>query len=113
MLLIGRHRYVRVPPTGSLILRAFRLTSTAIRNRWTLGKQLNHNHLLDYAKGVASPGNREAMTSQDEIQFIEDLKQAIYTCRVFAFLPFYWMCYNQGFGNLISQAAQMNVGKFI
>ncbi|CAF1050489.1 unnamed protein product [Adineta steineri] len=37
ILLIGRRRYIRVPPVGSIIVRAFRITWRAIKNRWKLG----------------------------------------------------------------------------
>lgn len=70
--------------------------------RWKLGKHDAKTHILDYAK---DDNNR------DNDQFIDELKQAIRACRVFAFYPFYWVCYNQLIGNLTSQAAQMNVGK--
>ena len=112
VLLVGRHRYIRNPPSGSLILRAFRVIKTAIQMRWKLGKQDDKKHFLDYAKEIESPNDKE-ITKQNVNQFIEDLKQGIRACRVFAFYPFYWVCYNQLVGNLTSQAAQMNVGKII
>ncbi|CAF4173213.1 unnamed protein product, partial [Adineta steineri] len=110
VLLIGRCRYFRVPPTGSQLVRAFRVTIIAIRNRWKMGKQSNNKSILDYAKRVVPSDENLRITIQSENQFIDDLKQVIHACRVFAFFPFYWVCYNQVIGNLISQAAQMNVG---
>jgi POT family proton-dependent oligopeptide transporter len=114
VLLVGRQRYIRNPPTGSLILRAFRVIKTAIQMRWKLGKQDDKKHLLDYAKELESPNDKEENKQNILLnQFIDDLKQVIRACRVFAFYPFYWICYNQLVGNLTSQAAQMNVGKII
>jgi POT family proton-dependent oligopeptide transporter len=116
VLLVGRRRYIRTPPNGSLLIRAFRITNTAIRLRWKLGKQEDKKHILDYAKETESPSeniNTKGKTEQNTNQFINDLKQAIRACRVFAFYPFYWICYNQLVGNLTSQAAQMNVGKIL
>ena len=110
VLLIGRRRYIRAPPNGSLLIRAFHVIRTALRMRWKLGKQDNKKHFLDYAKDIPSSNEKEE-TKQNTNQFIEDFKQAIRACRVFAFYPFYWICYNQLVGNLTSQAAQMNVGK--
>ncbi|CAF1202255.1 unnamed protein product [Adineta steineri] len=175
ILLIGRRRYIRVPPVGSIIVRAFRITWRAIRNRWKLGKQSNNEHFLDYAKETTlsdknkieiiisnevetiaqnkietilpdeieitmqneveiSTQNKIETITQNEIeitiqneveiitpkkvettiktdnQFINDLKQTFRACRVFIFFPIFWMCYNQAVANLISQAAQMNVG---
>jgi POT family proton-dependent oligopeptide transporter len=112
VLLVGRQRYIRNPPSGSLIIRAFHVIKTAIQMRWKLGKQDDKKHILDYAKEIESSNEKEEK-KQNINQFIDDLKQAIRACRVFAFYPFYWVCYNQLVGNLTSQAAQMNVGKSI
>ncbi len=115
VLIVGHKRYIRHPPTGSLIIRAFRVIKTAIQIRWKLGKQDDKKHILDYAKEIEpsseSINKKEGETNQNINKFIDDLKQAICACRVFAFYPFYWLCYNQLVGNLTSQAAQMNVGK--
>lgn len=114
VLILGRNKYIKNPPTGSLIVRAFRVTITAIRNRLKLGKQSHYQHLLDYAKDIPVSIDRsvpQVAVQFNNNQFIDDLKQAIKACRVFAFYPFYWICYNQLMSNLVSQAAQMNVGK--
>ena len=112
VLLVGRRLYIRNPPTGSLILRAFRVIKISIRKRWKFGKQVDKKHLLDYAKEMES-SNENVGTTQNINQFVEDLKQAMRACRVFVFYPFYWICYSQLVNNLISQAAQMDVGKII
>jgi POT family proton-dependent oligopeptide transporter len=81
-----------------------------------LGKQSNRSHFLDYAKEIPSATNQneqETKIQLNENQFIDDLKKAVRACRVFLFYPFYWICYNQLGTNLISQAAQMNVGKSV
>jgi POT family proton-dependent oligopeptide transporter len=114
VLLVGRRRYIRKPPSGSLLIQAFRATKKAIQIRWKLGKQDSKEHFLDYAKEIESPNDdiiEKGKTQQNKNQFIDDLKQALHACRVFTFYPLYWVCYNQLVGNLTSQAAQMNVGK--
>ena len=105
VLVIGRHRYIKKPPNGSLLIRAGRVMVSAFQIRWTLGKQQPQQHILDYAKDTAS--------NSDHNQFIDELKQALRACRVFCFYPFYWLAYGQLSNNMISQAAQMNVGKCI
>ena len=111
ILIVGRRRYIRNPPSGSLIIRAFQVIKIALRLRWKLGKQGDKKHILDYAKEIEPNNHKGETKQQDTNQFIEDLKRAIRACRVFTFYPFYWICYNQLIGNLTSQAAQMNVGK--
>ncbi|CAF1435038.1 unnamed protein product, partial [Adineta steineri] len=109
VLLVGRQRYIRAPPNGSLLIQAFRVIKIAFRLRWKLGKQDHIKHILDYAK-QAQTSDETTETNEKMNEFIDDLKQAIYACRVFAFYPIYWICYNQMNNNLTSQAAQMNVG---
>ncbi|CAF0999994.1 unnamed protein product [Adineta steineri] len=114
VLIVGRKRYILTPPTGSLLLRAGRVLMKAIRMRSKLGKRVDRPHFLDYAKEIpSSPINEDeqnTVAQLSENQFIDDFKQAIRACRVFLFYPFYWICYNQLSTNLVSQAAQMNVG---
>ncbi|CAF4064314.1 unnamed protein product, partial [Rotaria magnacalcarata] len=113
VLIIGRNRYTQKPPSGSLIVRATQVTITAIRMRRKLGKQPDRPGLLDYAKDMPSTSddNRtDTSTKLSNNQFIDELKKAVFACRVFVFYPFYWICYNQFGTNLVSQAAQMNVG---
>lgn len=115
-LIIGRNRYVQKPPSGSLLIRAIRVTVTAIQMRCRLGRQSDRPNLLDYAKTMSSPidhNGKETVTELSNNQFIDDLKKAVRACRVFAFYPLYWICYNQLGTNLVSQAAQMNVGEFM
>lgn len=116
VLIIGRNRYIQKPPSGSLLIRAAQVTMKAIRMRWALGKQLDRTDFLDYAKGTilsVEPDRKKTEAELDDDQFIDDLKKAVRACRVFAFYPFYWICYNQFGTNLVSQAAQMNVGKLV
>jgi POT family proton-dependent oligopeptide transporter len=113
VLFFGRNKYVQKPPTGSLIIRAVKVIMTAIRMKRKLGKQPDRPDLLDYAKDLPSSNDdkeNQTMPLSDNNAFIDDLKKAIRACRVFLFYPFYWACYNQFGSNLVSQAAQMNVG---
>ncbi|CAF1307961.1 unnamed protein product [Adineta steineri] len=109
VLVVGRQRYIRAPPNGSLLIQAFRVIKIAFRLRWKLGKQDHIKHFLDYAKQVET-SDEITETNEKMNEFIDDLKQAIHACRVFASYPIYWICYNQMYNNLTSQAAQMNVG---
>ncbi|CAF4351191.1 unnamed protein product, partial [Rotaria sordida] len=80
--------------------------------RRKLGYQPDRPDFLDYAKSMPSASEfneKETVSELNNNQFIDDLKKAVRACRVFAFYPFYWICYNQFGTNLVSQAAQMNV----
>lgn len=113
VLFFGRRKFILKPPSGSLLVRAARVTWMAIRVRLRLGKQPDRPHLLDYAKENPSSDDSATSASSSHNQFIDDLKQAWRACYVFAFYPFYWISYNQLSNNMVSQAAQMNVGQSI
>ncbi|CAF1465192.1 unnamed protein product [Adineta steineri] len=109
VLLTGRHRYVKIPPTGSLLVKSFNAIRTAFVLRRKYGKTLPPMaSLLDYSKPSMYTTTKENFNWDDT--FIENLKQAFNASKIFLFFPIYTLCTNQIHGNLISQAAQMNTG---
>uniref|UniRef100_A0A8H7NBZ9 Uncharacterized protein n=1 Tax=Bionectria ochroleuca TaxID=29856 RepID=A0A8H7NBZ9_BIOOC len=61
---------------------------------------------MDAAKPAAQlDRKRRAVPWTDS--FIDDIKTSLLTCRVLLIFPVYWLCFNQAFNNLISQAGQM------
>ncbi|VUC26307.1 unnamed protein product [Clonostachys rosea] len=61
---------------------------------------------MDAAKpAVQLDRKRRAVPWTDS--FIDDIKTSLLTCRVLLIFPVYWLCFNQAFNNLISQAGQM------
>lgn len=50
-------------------------------------------------------GNNTPVPWDDK--FIDDVKQTLNACKVFAFYPIIWVCYSQLSSNLVSQAAEM------
>lgn len=115
VLVLGRHQYIETSPSGSLILRAYHLIVKAIRIRYKFGKKQHCQHILDYSKEdhplPINCSGKEMATALDQDRFIDELKQVWNACPIFACFPFYWICSNQLNSNLISQAAQMDVGK--
>ncbi|CAF1368558.1 unnamed protein product [Adineta steineri] len=109
VLLTGRHRYVKIPPTGSLLVKSFNAIRTAFILRRKYGKTLPRMaSILDYSKPSTYTSTKENFNWDDT--FIENLKQAFNASKIFLFFPIYSLCTNQIHGNLISQAAQMNTG---
>ncbi|CAF1443050.1 unnamed protein product [Adineta steineri] len=109
VLLTGRHRYVKIPPTGSLLAKSFNAIRTAFVLRRKYGKTLPRMaSILDYSKLSTYTSTKENFNWDDT--FIENLKQAFNASKIFLFFPIYSLCTNQIHGNLISQAAQMNTG---
>lgn len=110
VLVFGRKKYVRTPPAGSILLRAFRAVWQAFSMRKRNGKDSSCESILDYAKPSYVAAHTGEKTQLWTDSFVEELKSGLKACKVFLFFPIYWLCYNQIVGNLISQAAQMNTG---
>ncbi|KAF9063697.1 peptide transporter PTR2A [Rhodocollybia butyracea] len=98
VLWLGRARYNRTPPTGSVLVTAFRLWRFATRGRWSLNplrtwRQLTAPNLWDSAK----PSHVQDKPNEEGLK----------ACVVFCWFPLYWLSYNQLNNNLTSQGATM------
>jgi POT family proton-dependent oligopeptide transporter len=113
ILILGRKRYIINGPSESLILKSFHAVKNAFHMRRKYGKNPEFTSILEYGKPTyilqKSSEYQQADLIWDDL-FVDDLKQATATCRIFLFFPVYSLCTNQILGNLISQAAQMNTG---
>ncbi|KAI9230047.1 MAG: MFS peptide transporter [Piptocephalis tieghemiana] len=98
LFILGRKRYVQVPPTGSIILKAVRCIKEGMK-----------------PVGSLSPTRqaRLAPEHQWDQNFIIDLRQALRACKVFIPMSIYWVTYFQINTNLISQAATMRLPSVI
>ncbi|KAJ2114486.1 peptide transporter ptr2 [Coemansia sp. RSA 922] len=62
---------------------------------------------IDYAK----PSLATDSSSMDwDDRFVDELRTAIRSCKIFLCYPIFWLCYGQISNNLISQSGQMNTG---
>ncbi|KAJ7436054.1 PTR2-domain-containing protein [Mycena galericulata] len=120
VLFIGRNRYVRTPPTGSVLATAVRLWRYAARGRWSVNpvkcvKRLRAPGFWDDAKPsavvrrVGEEGKPTWMTFDD--QWVDEVRRGLSACAVFCWYPIYWLTYGQLNNNLTSQAATMVTGK--
>ncbi|CAK7245987.1 MAG: hypothetical protein STHCBS139747_007608 [Sporothrix thermara] len=115
----GRRRYVRVPPAGASVLgKAVRLFLLANRGRWTRWwwwapvatyRRLHDGTFWAAVKPSAlAPAARPAWMTFDDA-WVDEVARGTKACAVFLWMPFFWLCYNQITGNLISQAAVMRL----
>ncbi|KAJ6441443.1 putative PTR2-Di-and tripeptide permease [Purpureocillium lavendulum] len=99
---LGRNKYVRVPPMGSAILDACRTVSIAIKEKGFYNARpsmlLERGHVDKYP--IAQ---QERYTDA----YVGDVQRGLKSCKMFLFFPFYFICWNQMWNNLISQAGQM------
>ncbi|KAF4452338.1 putative PTR2-Di-and tripeptide permease [Fusarium austroafricanum] len=96
----GRNKYIHVPPVGSAILDACRTTSITIKEKGfnnakpSILRARGHNDKYPLA-------SQERYTDEYVVMFNADSRA------MFLFFPFYFICWNQMWNNLISQAGTM------
>jgi POT family proton-dependent oligopeptide transporter len=109
ILLLGKKRYVLIPPSGSVYPLAFKVIKAVNKGTWSLNpKKLFGPRNWDNAKPSQVVGARPSWMRFDDA-WVDEVKRAISACKVFLFYPVYWIAYNQMTGNLTSQAATMQL----
>ncbi|KAF8878530.1 peptide transporter PTR2A, partial [Infundibulicybe gibba] len=114
-LFIGRNRYIRSPPTGSVLATALHLWKYAARGRWswnpaTTWRQLTADNFWENAKPsrLESKGESKPAWMNFDDQWVDEVRRGLKACAVFLWYPIYWLTYNQLNNNLTSQAATMS-----
>lgn len=95
--LASKNKYVSHPPSSSIILNVCRVVWIAAKHKG----DLNYARPNYYAEGDPT----RVLPWNDS--FIDDLRSALSSCKLFLFYPFYWAAYSQLLTNFISQAATM------
>ncbi|KAK9711330.1 hypothetical protein K7432_007909 [Basidiobolus ranarum] len=112
----GRHRYVKIPPSGeSTLLKAikcFRYSHKRYSNSPIKPKAILDAGLSSY-KGAPPETDEELATKTWDDEFIKDLKQCLMACTIYIPITIYQVSYTQITSNLISQAATMELPKGI
>ncbi|ORX72922.1 PTR2-domain-containing protein [Linderina pennispora] len=98
---LGRNQYVITKPTGSIILKAYRVIRAGIKN-----------HKAAKAENRLIPSYNVAGLNMDwDDKFVEELSVAVRASKIFLCYPVFWLCYGQMSNNLVSQSGQMITGK--
>jgi len=95
----GRRYYVIEPPRGSVIVSCFKAVGIMIANRSLDAPKPSRRA----AQGITTP------VPWDD-KFVDEVKQTLNACKLFAFYPVIWICFSQLSSNLVSQAGQMKRG---
>lgn len=111
VLWLGRNRYRRSPPTGSVLATSLRLFGYAARGRWSLNpyrtyKNMTQDDFWENAKPSNIKGQKPAWMTFDD-KWVDEVRRGLKACSVFLWFPIYWLTYNQLNNNLTSQAATM------
>jgi POT family proton-dependent oligopeptide transporter len=88
---LGRNRYVKIPPTGRNPHSFFAVIASAWRNRRRGG------HFLDSAR------------SEHPAETVEGVKAVFRILSIFAFIPFFWMLFDQKASTWVVQARSMDL----
>ncbi|PVI05979.1 POT family protein [Periconia macrospinosa] len=98
----GQRRYVKVPPQNSAILDAIKVTIIACRER-------GFQNAKPFVLAEAGKGNKYKFAQEERYtsSYVEDVQRGMRSCKIFVFLPFYFVCWIQIWNNLISQAGEM------
>jgi POT family proton-dependent oligopeptide transporter len=88
---LGRNHYVRIPPTGKNPHSFVAVVRSALRNRGQGGR------FLDRARG------------EHPEEAVEGVKAVFRVLSIFAFIPFFWMLFDQKASTWVVQARSMNL----
>jgi len=113
ILYIGRNKYARSPPTGSVLATAINLFRYAARGKWSLNPVTTYRNFTapgfwENAKPSKVVGQKPAWMNYDD-QWVDEVQRGLKACGVFLWYPIYWLTYNQLNNNLTSQAATMEL----
>lgn len=133
-LFLGRGKYVQNTPTGSPVPHTLKICWEGIKNgfksdgyRTRISEKHNRGKLFEFITyplrpvkpffgrfnlEVAKPSLREELNLAPvpwSETFVEEVRRALYGCKVFAFYPIYWVVYGQMLNNFVSQAGTMDV----
>ncbi|KAG5637406.1 hypothetical protein H0H81_004664 [Sphagnurus paluster] len=103
VLWFGRNRYVRSPPTGSVLASALRLWRFAAKGRWSINpvrtyRQLTADDFWENAKPSKQGADKPAWMKFDD-QWVDEVRRGLKACG---------LTYSQLNNNLTSQAATMS-----
>jgi len=112
VLFLGRNKYRRSRPQGSVLAKAIKLWVYAARGRWSpnpiaLYKNLKADDFWESAKPSNIPDSQRPHWMTFDDKWVDEVRRGFKACSVFMWYPIYWLPYNQIINNLTSQAAVM------
>ncbi|KAF6760668.1 POT family-domain-containing protein [Ephemerocybe angulata] len=112
VLVIGRSRYVRTPPAGSVLATCLRLWQYAARGKWSWNPVRTYRNMAsksfwEDAKPSRQGAEKPSWMTFDDV-WVDEVQRGLKACQVFLWYPLYWLTYNQLNNNLTSQAATMS-----
>ncbi|THY58507.1 PTR2-domain-containing protein [Aureobasidium pullulans] len=103
VLFSNRKNYILSPPTGSILSKFFHMLKFSWKNKQGSFK-------WDVAKPSNVPAEQRPVWMTYDDAWVDEVKRGLSACKVFLFLPLFFLAYNQMTGNLTSQAAVLQLG---
>ncbi|RYC59152.1 hypothetical protein CHU98_g7056 [Xylaria longipes] len=115
VLIAFKNKYVRRPPTGSVIGKFFALIGLGMKQRWSanpvrLWKNIREPGFFERVKPSNIPESERPTWMTFDDNWVDEVRRGIKACQVFFLFPIYWLPYNQLNSNLTSQAATLVLG---
>lgn len=103
ILAIMKKSYTLSPPTGSVLGKFFSMFGMAMRGKWLAlfnPAKFKREFTWDVVRPSRIPENQrpEWMTYDDE--WVDEVRRGLKACKVFLFLPIFFLAYNQMTNNL-------------
>lgn len=94
VLFIGRNRYRRSPPQGSVLGKSIKLWRYAARGRWspnpvTLYRNLKADDFWESAKPSNIPDGQRPQWMTFDDKWVEEVRRGFKACTVFTWYPLY------------------------
>ncbi|KAK4574448.1 hypothetical protein LTR86_001289 [Recurvomyces mirabilis] len=105
ILAVMQKKYNLREPTGSVFGKFTKLTSYAMKNGGY--KHVGKADFWERVKPSRIQNKPSWMTFDDA--WVDEIARGVKACSVFSFYPLWWLAYNQIDGNLVSQAATMDL----
>ncbi|KAK3641310.1 hypothetical protein LTR56_011338 [Elasticomyces elasticus] len=112
VLLVCKKHYRLTPPTGSVLSRAMRLLALASKGCWspnpiTCYRNFQREGFWDMVKPSHLGADAPAWMDGIDDVWVDQVARGLNACKVFTWLPIYWLAYNQMVNNLTSQSATL------
>ncbi|KAI1488491.1 POT family protein [Biscogniauxia mediterranea] len=114
VLIAFSSKYVRRPPTGSVLGKFFGLLFLSMKGRWSLNpvklvRNIREPGFFERVKPSNIPEAERPSWMTFDDNWVEEVRRGLKACAVFFVFPIYWLPYNQLTSNLTSQAATMTL----
>lgn len=115
VLILCKKHYKLAPPTESVLSKAFKALRFASAGCWSANpvqtyRNFQRDDFWDKIKPSRLGENAPAFMQGVDDVWIDQVARGLNACKVFTWLPLYWLAYNQMVNNLTSQSATLQLG---